>query len=95
MDRLREPHTSDCHAFLNSESFAQYANAFPKAYVGACARVNLDPLDRLQWPLEWDKVGRFCQEFWELLPESSEIRYGAFFKLCDFAEDWCFGDHGV
>lgn len=95
MDRLREPHTSDCHTFLNSESFADYAKAYPSAYTRACARLSLDPDNRLTWPMEWDKVGQFCQEFWELLPDSPSIRFGAFFKLCDFAEDWCFGDHGI
>lgn len=95
MDRLHEPRTADCYEFLNSTEFAMYAMEFSLPYLRACARVNLDPIDRTKWPLNWDKIGRFCQEFWDCLPAESRIRHGAFFKLCDFAEDWCFGDHGI
>jgi hypothetical protein len=93
--RLREPRTFDCHNFLNTVEFRDYAREFSGAYVRACARVNLDPDKRSHWPLEWDKIGKFCQVFWETLPDHSMIRHGAFFKLCEFAEHYCFGDHGI
>lgn len=95
MDRLREPRASDCFRFLNSESFSDYAEEFKSAYRAACYKVGLSPDSRKDWPIVWEKVGYFCQEFWDRLPSNSSIRHGAFFQLCDFAEDWCFGDHGV
>lgn len=95
MDRTREPRSQDCHAFLNSEPFAQYAKDFHGSYLRACSRVNLDPDNRAKWPKNWEKIGRFCQMFWETLPDQSVIRKGAFFELCDFAEDYTFGDHGI
>jgi hypothetical protein len=95
MDRLREPRTQDCFNFLNSPDFKQYAKDFHGPYLKACARVNLDPATRDHWPLEWEKIGRFCQEFWDTLPDHSMIRRGAFFQLCNFAEDFTFGDHGI
>ncbi len=95
MDRIREPRTQDCFNFLNSEAFKQYAKEFDAAYIRACWRVSLDPQNRAQWPMNWDKIGRFCQMFWETLPDQSVIRKGAFFDLCDFAEDYTFGDNGI
>jgi hypothetical protein len=95
MDRTREPRTQDCHAFLNSESFSQYAKSFPGAYVRASVRASLDPQARDKWPKFWEKIGRFCQFFWEELPDSPAIRKGAFFELCNFAEDYTYGDHGI
>jgi hypothetical protein len=94
-NRIREPHTRDCHAFLNTKEFLLYAKDFNVAYTRACYRVKLDPNNRSEWPMEWDKVGRFCQYFWEELPDNAVIRRGPFFKLCDFAEDFTFGDHGI
>lgn len=32
------------------------------------------------------------QKFWELLPDSRDIRRGPFFDVCELAEEWCFGD---
>jgi hypothetical protein len=95
MDRTREPRTQDCHNFLNSAAFNQYAKDFHGSYVRACYRVSLEPNDRANWPLNWEKIGRFCQMFWETLPDQSVIRKGAFFDLCNFAEDYTFGDHGI
>lgn len=95
MHRVREPRTADCFKFLNSFEFENYAEQFSSEYLTACLKVNLDPINRENWPMNWEKLGRFCQEFWEELPNSPRIRYGAFFKLCDFAEDWCYGDHGI
>lgn len=95
MDRTREPHTQDCFTFLNSELFKRYANEFNGAYLRACSRVNLDPSNRSEWPKHWEKIGRFCQMFWEELPDQSVIQKNAFFVLCNFAEDYTFGDHGI
>jgi hypothetical protein len=95
MDRTREPRTQDCFNFLNSESFNQYAKDFNGPYLRACSRVNLDPSNRAEWPMHWEKIGRFCQMFWETLPDQSVIRKGAFFDLCNFAEDYTYGSHGT
>lgn len=32
----------------------------------------------------------FFQYFWEALPDIPDIRTGAFFRVCDFAEFYCF-----
>jgi hypothetical protein len=95
MDRTREPRTQDCFNFLNSDDFKQYSKDFLSSYIRACEQESLDPNNRSKWPMNWEKLGSFCQSFWEALPDSASIRQGAFFKLCDFSEDYCFGDHGI
>lgn len=32
------------------------------------------------------------QDLWEILPDSPAIRCGPFFKICDLAEEYCFGE---
>jgi hypothetical protein len=95
MDRTREPRTQDCFNFLNSFAFKKYSDDFQAPYFAACKEVGLDPYGQKKWPMEWEKIGRLCQVFWEKLPNHSMIRRGAFFELCNFAEDYCFGDHGI
>lgn len=38
------------------------------------------------------KVGQWFQDFWEALPDNASIRFGAFYKICDIAEQYCFGE---
>lgn len=38
------------------------------------------------------KVGQWFQDFWEALPDSASIRFGAFYKICDIAEEFCYGE---
>lgn len=38
-----------------------------------------------------NEIGRWMQEYWEALPDSGNIRVGAFMTICDIAEWWCFG----
>lgn len=83
---------TDCKTFLTSKEFADYAKEFPGSYRAAVAAAGLDHIaSREDWPLEWEKLGWFCQYFWECLPHDPGIRHGAFFKVCEFAEIWCFG----
>lgn len=82
--------TEECKEFLMSEEFARYAAEFPVAYAKACLKTDL--INSIgEWPLDWRKLGAFCQRFWETLPDDPSIRHGAFFRLCDFAERYCFG----
>jgi hypothetical protein len=79
-----------CKQFLLSPEFAEYVEDFPLPYERATKRGRLDPLDRTKWPDDWNTLGKFCQDFWELLPDRADIRQGAFFRLCIFAESWVF-----
>lgn len=75
--------------FFNSTEFIDYIKSFPHAYKKALedtfhGKVPTDITTSEQW-------GEFYQRLWEVLPDSPRIRYGAFFRICDFAEDFCFG----
>jgi hypothetical protein len=39
-----------------------------------------------------EEILKQFQDFWEALPDSPEIRTGAFFPICDLAEEYCFGE---
>jgi len=39
-----------------------------------------------------EKIGEWCQTFWEALPDSGAIRREPFFKIRDIAKWQCFGD---
>lgn len=81
----------DCKRFITSTEFANYVHEFTDAYRVAVATVGLDRFaSREDWPNDWNPLGKFCQAFWETLPNSPDVRHGAFFTLRDFAEDWCF-----
>lgn len=89
-----------CWDFLQSEQFASYVNEFAWQYAAACEKCGLQLssenkvnwlTDRAAWPLDFLVLGKFCQTLWEFLPDDPSIRHGAFFKLCDFAEQYVFG----
>lgn len=71
--------------FLQSLAARQYMDDFPEA-----TRRALDRLDFSGIVIE-DNALYFCQLLWEELPDSEYIRQGAFFTICDFAEQYCFG----
>lgn len=87
---MNEKIAEECKAFLLSDEFERYAKAYPVAYAKACIRIDLIT-ERNTWPVEWKRLGNFCQVFWETLPDDPSIRRGAFFRLCDFAEQYVFG----
>lgn len=80
-----------CWDFLQSELFAEYVSEHEGAYKNGCKMVGLSPDARAQWPIEFQTLGKFCHYFWFSLPDDPSIRHGAFFKLCDFAEQYVFG----
>lgn len=82
--------TENATEFFNSDEFMDYAksfqSAYDKAFEGAFnGKYPSDTTTRNKW-------GEFYQRLWEALPDSPRIRYGAFFQICLFAADYCFGE---
>ena len=77
-------------AHITSPEFLTYIEAFPDAYEFAKNRSGVSieqPGDSLT------SLGRFYQFLWEALPDAPGIRHGAFYRICDFAEAYCFPDN--
>jgi hypothetical protein len=75
---------------LASHSFAQYAKEYADAYRAALLQCNITEPNQLGDDPE--KHGAFFQNFWEALPNNRNIRYGAFYNICEMGEWYCFGD---
>jgi len=72
---------------IKSPEFLTYVEAFPDSYDQArlATQVSID-----EPGTDVQALGRFYQRLWEALPDAPGIRFGAFYKICDFAEAYCF-----
>lgn len=54
--------------------------------------------DRVRHPRPIEKIDNIeellapFQAMWDALPDSSSMRWGPFFDVCNLAEDYCFGE---
>lgn len=79
--------------FVNSEAFRNYAEEFYGPFTCALNSMNgqldmnLHGIDDLA-KVKLQHLQKFCQFFWEELPDESWIRHGAFWAICDFAAEY-------
>ena len=77
----------EMQAHIASPEFLAYVEQFPDAY-DAAVRTTFVSID--EPGSNATQLGKFYQVMWEELPDNPNIRHGAFFKICDFAEQYCF-----
>lgn len=73
-------------AFRSGEVFAEYLADWKVDPAKVFEQTQIDIRQEITTHDQAMQFCYFCQLFWELLPDSSRIRYGAFFLICDFAE---------
>lgn len=79
--------TEEAMGYLNTEAFKQYVEMFPAAWREALRRIGEAP--------KHSNVLELFQRLWEELPDSPDIRiHPAFYRICDYAEEYCFGEDG-
>lgn len=74
----------EAYEFLKSDDAQFYMDYFQGSATRALAEVG--------GTLTEDNALKFCQCLWEQLPDRMGIRFGAFFRICEFAEEYCFGE---
>jgi len=86
---VKVPLLEEMQVFIQSPMFLTYVEHFPDAYQAASELTSVSieqPGDDLR------QLGRFYQTMWDALPDAPYIRHGAFYKICDFAEKYCYPD---
>lgn len=80
----------EAEKFRSSKELSEYIKTFGIDY-DIVKEKCLDIREPITTVEQAEKFAKFCQHYWDALPDRSSIRYGAFFTLCDFGEYYCFG----